>query len=174
MSFYQKVAEIGKKYIGQDKLFKYAFNLSPMYRRSTGRIVHVSADLLHVALKLPISYKNRNYVGTMFGGSMASATDPIFMVQLSNILGNNYVVWDKATTILFKRPGKTTLYADFDFSEEEITDIKSRIDTEKEIVIVKKVFLLNKDKTSIVCEIDKTLYISDKNHYKQKMKLRNK
>ena len=48
MSIYKKIVEIGSKYIGKDKLFKYGFNLSPMYRRSTARIIRVSKDLLYV------------------------------------------------------------------------------------------------------------------------------
>ena len=63
-----------------------------MYRRSTGRITSVSDDLFMVKVKIPISYKNKNYVGAIFGGSMQAATDPIYMIQLLNILGDDYVV----------------------------------------------------------------------------------
>ncbi|MEL6988648.1 MAG: DUF4442 domain-containing protein, partial [Bacteroidota bacterium] len=66
----------------------YGFNLSPMYRRSVGKIVHVSDDLLKVEIKLPLNYKNRNYVNSIFGGSMFSAVDPIPMVQLINLIGD--------------------------------------------------------------------------------------
>ena len=69
-----------------------------MYRRSTGKVIKVSEDLLFVKIKIPISYKNRNFVGSIFGGSLFSATDPLFMIQLMNILGDNYVVWDKDAT----------------------------------------------------------------------------
>jgi len=75
MSLYQDFARIGSKYIGKPKLFKYGFNLSPMYRRSTARIIHVSSDLLEVRIRMPISYKNKNYVSSIFGGSMFAAVD---------------------------------------------------------------------------------------------------
>ena len=101
MSFYQKIAEIGPRYIGKDKLFKYGFNFSPMYRRSTAKITDVSEDLLNVKVKVPISYKNKNYVNSIFGGSMFSAVDPIPMVQLINLLEDKYVVWDKSAEIFF-------------------------------------------------------------------------
>lgn len=113
MSFYQKIAEIGSQYIGKPKLFKYGFNLSPMYRRSTGRITTVSDDLKNIKIQLPISYKNRNYVNTIFGGSMFAAVDPIPMVQLMELLGKDYVVWDKSAEIFFKRPVSENLYAQF-------------------------------------------------------------
>ena len=92
MSLYQNVAEIGKKFISQHKLFKIGFNLSPMYRRSIGRIKEVSKDLHHVKVEIPISIKNRNYVGSIFGGSMFSAVDPIPMVQLINLLDEQDVM----------------------------------------------------------------------------------
>ncbi len=117
MSFYQKISVIGSKYIGLPKLMKWGFNLSPMYRRSTARITSVSPDLLNVQIKLPISYKNRNYMGTIFGGSMFSAVDPIPMVQLINLLGHQYVVWDKSAQISFKRPGNVDLYAEFTYTK---------------------------------------------------------
>lgn len=59
-----------------------------------------------VKVRIKLSYKNSNYVGSIFGGSLLSATDPILMVQLINILGNKHVVWDKAAAIKFKRPAK--------------------------------------------------------------------
>lgn len=61
-------------------IYKYGFKISPMYRRSTGRIHKVSEDLLSFKVRIKLSYKNSNYVGSIFGGSLFSATDPIFMI----------------------------------------------------------------------------------------------
>jgi hypothetical protein len=44
---------------------------------------------------MPLSWRTRNYVGTIFGGSMNSAVDPIYMVILIRRLGKDEVVWDK-------------------------------------------------------------------------------
>lgn len=168
MSIYQKIAKIGSKYIGKHNLFKYGFNLSPMYRRSTGRIKKVSKDLLLVKMKLPISYKNRNYVNSIFGGSMFSAVDPIPMVQLINILGEEYVVWDKSAEINFKRPAKENLYADFIYTLEELSTIKDKVKLEKEIEIIKTTALTNKSGTTTYCEVKKIIYIADKLYFKEK------
>ncbi|MEM1257097.1 MAG: DUF4442 domain-containing protein [Bacteroidota bacterium] len=168
MSFYQKMTAIGKRLVSYHLLFKYGFNWSPMYRRSTGRVHTVSKDLSHITIKIPLSWKNKNYVGTIFGGSMFSAVDPIPMVQLINLLDDNYVVWDKSATIKFKRPAKETLYGEFSFSEEELDSIKNRVKAENEIEIVKSTVLTNKDRTMDFCVVDKTLYIADKTFYKKK------
>ena len=168
MSIYKKIAEIGTKYIRKDKLFKYGFNLSPMYRRSTARIIRVSKDLLSVQIKLPISYKNKNYVNSIFGGSLFSAVDPIPMVQLINLIGNDYVVWDKSAKIYFRKPAKENLFAEFVFTNVEIDEIKNRVKTENEIEIVKITSLTNKEETIVYCEVKKTIYIAKKSFYNKK------
>lgn len=167
-SIYQKLAEAGSTFIGLHKIFKTGFNLSPMYRRSTAKIISVSKDLLHIKIKLPISYKNRNYMNTIFGGSMFSAVDPIPMIQLVNLLGKEYVVWDKSAEIFFKRPAKENLYASFQCSLDEINHIKERIKTEQSIDIVKTTELTNKDGSVVYCVVNKTIYIADKGYHKAK------
>ncbi|MFS4493832.1 PaaI family thioesterase [Maribacter sp. 2308TA10-17] len=168
MSIYQKIGEVGSKFIGKAKLFKFGFNLSPMYRRSTGRIVSVSEDLLNVQIKLPISYKNKNYVNSIFGGSMFSAVDPIPMVQLINLLDSNYVVWDKSAEIYFKRPAKEHLFAAFNYTENEIVDIKQKVAQDQETEIIKTTQLTNKDGSVVFCEVKKLIYIADKSYFKNK------
>lgn len=170
MSFYQKVAKIGGKIFKKKTLFKYGFNLSPMYRRSTAKVIEVSDDLLEIKIKLPISYKNKNYVNSIFGGSMFSAVDPIPMVQLINLIGDDYVVWDKSAEIFFKRSSKENLYANFFYTEDELRDIKHQVLEENEIEILKTTELTNRDGTKVYCEVKKVIYIADKKYYKQKRK----
>lgn len=172
MTFYQNISKYGAKIVGLPNLFKWAFNLSPMYRRSTARIEFVSKDLSQICIKLPISYKNKNYMGTIFGGSMFSSVDPIPMVQLIYLTDHKYFIWDKSAEIYFKRPAHIDLHAEFVYTEEELNEIEERIKTEKEIVIVKTTQLTDKNKETLYCEIKKTIYIADKNFYKQKRELK--
>lgn len=141
-----------------------------MYRRSTGRIIEVSDDIQEVKIKIRLSYKNSNYVGSIFGGSLFSATDPVYMVQLINILGNDYVVWDKESTIKFKRPAKETVYANFRFTSEEIGRIKEDVAQKQEIDIIKTLNITNKEGSVIIAEVSKTIYVADKNYFKTKRK----
>jgi len=101
---YETLFTFLNRYFKKATLFKVGFNLSPMYKRSCGKISFASEDLHVVKIKIPLSYKNKNYVGSIFGGSLFAATDPIYMIQLMQILGKDYVVWDKKTDIKFKRP----------------------------------------------------------------------
>ena len=167
---YATISNFLLKYCKKPFILKYGFNISPMYRRSTGRIQEVSDDLLSATVKIPLSYKNRNYVNSMFGGSMFSATDPVFMLQLIQILGDKYVVWDKASTIKFKRPAIQDAYIDFVFNEVEIVQIKERVKKEDEINLIKDIEITNEDRSVVFAEISKTLYIADKIYYNNKRK----
>jgi len=163
--FLKKLASI----IGKGRLLKLFFNISPMYRSSGGRLMTVSDDFKYVKIKLPINYKTRNYVGTLYGGHMYSCVDGIYMVQLINILGEDYVVWDKAASIRFRRPGNTTLFAEFDISDELLSQIKSDIQELKEKDFTLYVNLVDKE-GKVYAEIEKVIYIAEKSYYKEKRK----
>lgn len=169
MLSYRQIMKVGQRFIGLPTIFKYGYNWSPMYRRSTARITSVSDDLLTISIKLPISYKNRNYMSSIFGGSMFAAVDPIPMVQLMNLIGTDYVVWDKSAEIYFKRPAREDLFAKFTFSLDELAQIKSQVAESKEIDFVKVTQLTNFDGSVTYCEVKKTIYVADKGHHKEKL-----
>jgi acyl-coenzyme A thioesterase PaaI-like protein len=143
------------------KIERFKFNLFPAYRGSGGRIAYISDDYHEIHVKLPLNWRTKNYVGTIFGGSMFAATDPIFMVMLIKILGKDYLVWDKSTNIRFKRPGKETLFATFLITPEEIGEIKEQLETIKSIDKIYKIELKNKT-GKVHAIIEKTLYLSKK------------
>lgn len=102
---------------------RWLFNLYPAYRGTGGRITHIAGDFREVRVRVPLSWRTRNYVGTIFGGSLYGAVDPVYMIMLIRILGRGYTVWDKAASIRFLKPGRSTLYARFVLGEEEIETI---------------------------------------------------
>jgi len=166
---YKTITSIAKRFFTDAQIYKYGFNWSPMYRRTTAKIIEVSKDVHFVKIKIPLNWKNKNYAGTIFGGSLFSATDPIYMIQLINILGENYVVWDKAATINYKRPAKTTVFCGFEFSKKEIETIKKDVAEKGEITIIKTPNIVT-NQGAIIAELSKTIYVADKSFYKQKRK----
>ena len=143
------------------KVDRWKFNIFPAYRGSGARVLYIAEDYREMRVKVPLNWRTRNYVGTIFGGSMYAGIDPIYMLMLIKILGKNYVVWDKAATIRFKRPGKETLFADFLLTDEELDEIRVILETQKSVHRIYKVEL--KDKNGKVhCLIEKTLYIAKK------------
>ncbi|MBF02535.1 MAG: DUF4442 domain-containing protein [Flavobacterium sp.] len=164
---YDALFQFLNRFFKKATLFKILFNLSPMYRRSCGKILTVSEDLHQVKVVIRLSYKNKNYVGSMFGGSLFAATDPIYMIQLMQILGKEYVVWDKATEIKFKRPVYKKAYVTFQFTPDEIQYIMERVAQEKEMDLIKLLNITDAD-GKVYTEIAKTIYISSKVYYKEK------
>ena len=92
---------------------RWAFNWFPAYRGTGARIEYIAADWLEVRVRLPLSWRTRNYVGSIFGGSLYGAVDPVYMLMLIHALGPEYIVWDKAAVIRFSRPGRTHPAGDF-------------------------------------------------------------
>lgn len=170
-SFYDTATKVLLRFFSQATIMKYGFNFLPMYRRTTARIIEVSDNVHYVKVKIPLSYKNKNYVGTIFGGSLFAATDPIYMIQLIYILGNDFVVWDKSTHIRFKRPAKKDAYVDFIFTPEEIESIKADVALKGEIDIVKLLEIVSNEGV-VYAQLEKTIYISSKEFYKKKQALR--
>ena len=168
---YKSGTKLLKKYFKVSTIYKYGFNWSPMYRRTTAKIVDVSDDLLYIKIRLKLNWKNRNYAGTMFGGSMLAATDPIYMIQLLQILGDQYIVWDKAVDAKYKKPGKGTIYGEFIFTKEEIDSIKKTGHEKNQMDLTKTMSLVDAEK-NIIATFNKTLYIADKDFYKNKLKSR--
>ena len=89
-------------------------------------MTYIAGDFREVRINLPLSWRTRNYVGTIFGGSLYGSVDPMYMIMLIHVLGPEYVVWDKAASIRFRRPGRTTLFATFLLEDAEIDEIRNR------------------------------------------------
>lgn len=110
------------------RVARWGFNWFPAYRGTGGRIEYISDDWLEVRIYLPLNWRTRNYVGTIFGGSIYAAVDPIYMVMLIKTLGAGYEVWDKAASIQFRRPGRSTLRAGFKIDPVELDRIKAEVE----------------------------------------------
>ena len=107
--------------------FRWLFNWFPAYRGTGARVTYIAGDWSEMRVRLPLSWRTRNYVGTIFGGSMYGAIDPMYMFMLIKILGPDYVVWDKAATIRFRRPGREQLFATIRISEEDVVGIRAAV-----------------------------------------------
>jgi acyl-coenzyme A thioesterase PaaI-like protein len=111
----------------RSRLARWQFNLFPAYRGTGGWVTYIRHDWMQARIRLPLSWRTRNYVGTIYGGSIYGAVDPIYMLMLLRILGPEYVVWDKAAAIRFRRPGRTTLYAAFNLTPEILAEIRDEL-----------------------------------------------
>jgi hypothetical protein len=122
-------------------------------------------------IHLPCTWRTKNYVGTTFGGSIYASIDPFYMLMLMEILGKDFIVWDKAALIRFKRPGIRTLYAKLRLSSETTEDIKRKVLSEGELTFDLAVHYLDKDGLEHA-EIRKTLYVATRDFYREKIEKR--
>lgn len=100
------------------------YNFWPPFLFSGIKIASVENNFRDVIVRLKLRFWNKNYVGTAFGGSIYAMADPFYMLILIKNLGSEYIVWDKAASIKYIRPGKSDLTAIFHVSEKDIEHIR--------------------------------------------------
>jgi hypothetical protein len=140
------------------RLLRLRFNLFPAYRGTGARVDYIADDLREIRIRLPLSWRTRNYVGTIFGGSMYGAVDPILMVMLIQNLGRDYLVWDKSAAIRFRKPGRSTLYARFVLEPSELDEIRAALATAERIDREYRVELVDGE-GAVHAEVDKVIQI---------------
>lgn len=121
----------------------------------------VATEPLAFVSTLRLRWWNRNYVGTHYGGSLYTMCDPFYMLILLDALGRDYVVWDKAATIRFRRPGRGTVRARFEIPRQRIEEIRAEADRagRAEPLLTAEV---RSDEGELVAEVDKILSVRPK------------
>jgi len=148
------------------RLLRWAMNFYPPYLGAGVRIQHIAGDFREIRVKMGLGWYNRNYVGTQFGGSLYSMTDPFFMLMVMENLGSDYIVWDKAASIDFIAPGKGPVYADFRIEEALLDEIRQRTAGGDKYLPQLHVDVHDGDGT-LVARVHKTLYVRLKPRVRQ-------
>lgn len=162
-----KLFETEKRESPISKIKRWGFNVFPAYRGTGALVCFLSCDWKEIHIKLSLKWSTKNYVGSVFGGSLYGALDPIYMVQLINIFRGKYVVWDKSATIRFLRPVKKTVKARFLITDDLIGTIEREIEQKKETIIDLPVEFLD-DSNKAYVRVTKQIYIADKKYYQAK------
>ncbi len=125
------------------------------------KLKELSKDYRYARVTMPLTFYNKNYMGTQFGGSLYAMVDPWYMLMLIKNLGKEYIVWDKGANIRFKKPGRGTVTAEFTLTHEIIHEIKNYVDQNTKMDYTFRVEI--KDENGIlICEVDKVVYIRKK------------
>lgn len=148
------------------RLLRWGLNLYPPYLGAGVRVLHIAGDFREVRVKMGLGWYNRNYVGTQFGGSLYSMTDPFFMLMVMENLGRDYIVWDKAASIDFISPGKGPVHAEFRVDDELLAQIRQHTaDGDKYLPELR--VEVRDDEGTLVAIVHKTLYIRLKPRVRQ-------
>jgi hypothetical protein len=145
----------------RQRFLEKAINLYGPFLGAGVKLDEMSKDYRYAKVSMPLTFYNKNYMGTQFGGSLYSMVDPWYMLMLIKNLGHEYIVWDKAATIHFKKPGKGRVHAEFKLDHEVLESIKITVEEQTKMDYVFKVLILDEDK-KLICEVDKVVYIRKK------------
>jgi len=149
------------------RVMRMGFNLHPAFRSTGGRVVHVAPDLCHMRVRLQLSWKTKNIIGSLYGGSLFAITDGAHPAMLMAALGEDYIIWDKAANIRYRKPGYSTLYADFRVTPAELAAIRGALAEQHEVDWTFEIDI--KDDEGVVhTVVERTVYIADKHYYRQK------
>jgi len=149
-------------------LLRIGLNWFPAYRATGARLVEVSRDLRRIVVRLPLKRRTRNGAGTLFGGSLYAATDPIYALLLAANLGPAYIVWDKAAAIRYRKPGREALHAEFAITSEEVAAVRQAVARDGACDRTFTCRFVDRAGT-VHAEIEKTVYVASKTHYKQRL-----
>lgn len=125
------------------------------------KLEKMSKDYRQGKVSMSLTFYNKNYMGTQFGGSLYAMVDPWYMLMLIKNLGDGYIVWDKAATINFRKPGRGKVFAEFHLTQEALDEIKASVEASVKIDKIFKVEI--KDEAGkIIADVDKVIYIRKK------------
>jgi acyl-coenzyme A thioesterase PaaI-like protein len=137
---------------------RFGMNLWPPFLGAGIRVRHIDEDWREVIVDLRHGLMNRNYVGTHYGGSLFSMTDPFYALMLMHLLGERYLVWDRAASIEFLAPGRGAVTARFALSPQRVDEIRAQAASGEKVLPKFDVEVRDSD-NALVARVRKTLYV---------------
>jgi acyl-coenzyme A thioesterase PaaI-like protein len=114
-----------------------------------------------IRVEIKLTPLNRNIVGVHFGGSLYAMCDPWFMLILMRVLGKDYIVWDKAASIKFVKPGRSAVTATFHIPQERVDEIIQATKSGEKHEPIFTVDVLGEE-SQLVARVEKLIYVKRK------------
>ena len=138
-------------------------NLWPPFLCNGIRVLAISDDWSRADVVLRRRLRNRNLVGTQFGGNLFAMTDPFWMVLAMHRLGDAYYVWDKAGEIDFVLPARDDVYAHIQLDENALAEVREAAASGEKVLRWFTADLTTRD-GAVVARVRKQLYVRLKAH----------
>ena len=135
------------------------------------KVTRLDKNLRAIDVEMPLRPWNRNYVGVQFGGSLFALTDPFYMIMLATNLGPEFVVWDKAASIRYKKPGMGRVRAEFRLTAERLEEIRALLAAEGR-TDVRFLVEVKDDAGRVVSEVERVIYCATKKAHEDRKKVR--
>tara|TARA_Y100001956_G_C4120806_1_gene187297 strand:- start:114 stop:581 length:468 start_codon:yes stop_codon:yes gene_type:complete len=143
------------------RLTKFIMNVWPPFLLTGIHITYLSKDFRQATIEMRMHWWNKNIVGSHFGGSLFAMTDPFYMLLLMANLGKEYLVWDKFADIDFIKPGYGTVTAQFNVTDDMLTDIKKNTASGDKYLPTYDVLIKDKQGNDVAL-LKRTLYVRKK------------
>jgi acyl-coenzyme A thioesterase PaaI-like protein len=140
-------------------------NLWPPFWAAGIRVLHIAEDYSEVRVRMRLHWFNRNYVKTHFGGSLFAMVDPFYMLMYMQRIGREYLVWDKAASIDFIRPGRGTVSAHFVLDEGMLDQARRQAADGTPALIDHAVDIVDEE-GEVVARCVRTLYVRLKRRHR--------
>lgn len=111
-------------------------------------VVRFEKGFTGARVKISKSILNRNYNGSIFGGTIFTAADPFYPLlfhQLFTKKGYRIVAWSKSAEIHFLKAGLTDLYFDIKLDTNEIAEAEHILKTAGKYVKAHPIDIYNKN-----------------------------
>lgn len=120
-----------------EKTLKWALCLYPplLFQRIWVRQFH--EGFRGVDVKIAKSLLNRNYNGSIFGGTIYAATDPFYALLFDQLLqrrGFKVRVWLKSAAIQYLKPGRGHLYFTINVTDDMLNEAITTLQTDGKFV----------------------------------------
>lgn len=123
----------------------------------------IHKDFRGVDIKINRSFFTTNLGGSIFGGTIFTATDPFYALLLGQILrnkGRNVTVWLKSASIQYIKPGRTDLYYSIGVSDQMISEMESVLNSEGKFVKAYPIEIYDRNGT-LCATAENEVYIRD-------------
>ncbi|MFN2354696.1 MAG: DUF4442 domain-containing protein [Desulfopila sp.] len=143
------------------RLLRFILNVYPPYLGAGVHVDKIAADWKKIEVSMKLRWFNRNAVRTHFGGSLYSMVDPHLMLMLMQLMGKDYIVWDKSASIAFLQPGKGRVSARLEITDNDLDEIRIGLARKKRILPQFEVDIVD-EWGKVVARVSKTLYVRRK------------
>lgn len=143
------------------RILKFLLNIYPPYIGAGVRVHSISGDWKELTVSMPLGWYNRNILKTHFGGSLYSMVDPHLVLLLMQLLGKDYIVWDKSAEIEFVRPGRSRVWCTIAIPDGEVVAIRDQTESNKPCYPEFELKIVDSH-GELVARVKKTLYVKRK------------
>jgi acyl-coenzyme A thioesterase PaaI-like protein len=152
----------------KSRWLRRVFNFWPCIWCTGSKVTFIAGNWQELHVELSLNWRTRNRVGTVYGGSIYSSIDPYYMLLLMEILGKDFVVWDKAASFKFVRPITGKVKCRFLIADSDIANVKQTI-AEKSEFTFDFPLKFEDDEGNVYAIFTKSIYVANKQFYKEKL-----